>query len=89
MTHSKNTKSKLVEKLYQEGQKLARESKHEDAISYFDKVLEQHPTNTDAFYSKGLRLIELGKHKKAFLCFDEIFRFDPNSDYDCNFTLIK
>jgi len=50
-----------------------------EAISYFDQILEIDPNNIDAMNNKGGILLEQDKIKEAVLYFDKILEIDPNN----------
>ena len=47
-------------------------AEYEQAISYFDQVLEIDPNNIDALISKGLSLIQLEKYDDAITIFSKV-----------------
>jgi len=50
----------------------------EEAISYFEKVLEIEPNHLDALNNIGGLLSTLGKHNEAIFYFDTIIEIEPN-----------
>jgi len=49
--------------LYYKGNTFNTPGNYQEAISYYDKVLEIDPNNVNALYAKGLYLLgDLGNH---------------------------
>lgn len=44
-------------------------------------ILEQYPTNLDAWETKGEALIELGRYEDALLCFNKTLELEPYEQY--------
>lgn len=61
------------------GNSLFEEAKYEDAIAYYDKVLEKDPKNKWAWINKGYALAELTKYEETILCFDKAVEMYPKS----------
>ena len=55
------------------------DSQFEEAIEYFDKILEKDPQNTKALTNKGVALGSLGRTLEAISQFDKALEIDPNS----------
>ena len=72
-------RSLKFERIYRKGQRLALKEQYDDAIHYFEKVLEKHPNDTNSMYSKALSLIELEEYQKAISCFDKILKLELNA----------
>ena len=52
----------------------------EEALSYYDSLLEIMPNNTDFNFNKGyVYLVYLGENERALECFDKVLQIDPNS----------
>ena len=66
--------------LFNTGLKLIENSKFEEAISYFDKVLEIDPNHVDALYNKGSLLYSMGKSYEAISYLAKAVDIDPNHD---------
>ncbi len=58
---------------------LGKQKKHENAISFLDKVLEKEPENNEALFYKATELSELGRHQDAILIFDKILKEFPKN----------
>ncbi|MBW9223743.1 tetratricopeptide repeat protein [Methanothermococcus sp. SCGC AD-155-E23] len=67
----KKSKDKTVEKWLSEGDILYEQGRYEEALEYFDKVLEINPNCADAWSRKGLTLARLGRYEEAIRCFDK------------------
>lgn len=53
----------------------------EEALSYYDSLLEIMPDNPDFIYNKGyVYLVYIGDNEKALDCFDQVLRIDPTSE---------
>ena len=52
----------------------------EEALSYYDSLLEIMPNNTDFNFNKGyVYLVYLGENEKALECFNKVLQIDPAS----------
>ena len=52
----------------------------EEALSYYDSLLNIMPDNTDFIYNKGyVYLVYLGDNDEALRCFDKVLQLDPTS----------
>ena len=67
------------ESLMEKGIDAILDSQFEDAIAYFDKILEKDPQNTQALTNKGVALGNLGKSSEAISLFDKVLEIDPNN----------
>jgi tetratricopeptide (TPR) repeat protein len=63
---------------------LGRDSKGQDAITWYGKVLAVDPNDTFALYGKGLALFALGKYEEAITWYDKALAIDPNYSYAQN-----
>jgi tetratricopeptide (TPR) repeat protein len=61
------------------GNTLFEETKYEEAIACYDRVLEKDPKNKWAWINKGSALAELTKHEDAILCFEKAVEMYPKS----------
>ena len=66
-----------VSELVSKGYSLASLGRYEEAILYFDKVLEIDPHDANALNDKGSCLDELGRHEDALRCFDQALKIAP------------
>jgi tetratricopeptide (TPR) repeat protein len=64
--------------LYNKGLFLERLGKHEEAIEWFNRVLDIEPKYTNALGNKGFSLFGLEKYKEAIQYFDRALAIDPN-----------
>ena len=52
----------------------------EEALAYYDSLLEIMPDNTDFNFNKGyVYLVYLGENEKALECFNRVLQIDPTS----------
>lgn len=65
--------------LLQKGLELNNASKYDEAIPYFDQVLEIEPNNTKALILKGAMLGQLNQSQKAISYFDKVLEIDPKN----------
>ena len=63
--------------LLNEGIKLYELGKFQEAISYFDQVLEINPNNATAIAKKGDSLFELGNPREAVIYFEKLLIVAP------------
>jgi len=66
-----------LDNLLKEGNILLQLGKFNDAISYFDQVLEIEQNNVEALAKKGDALAELGKLEEAASYYDKVIRIKP------------
>ncbi len=67
------------ELLMEKGIDAIFDSQFEEAISYFDKILEKDPQNTKALTNKGVALGSLERTLEAISQFDKVLEIDPNN----------
>jgi tetratricopeptide (TPR) repeat protein len=72
--------AKYTEAFYYQGNELYKLGACEEAISYFDKVLEIDPNNVAAWNSKGLALSSLEMYDEAIRCFDKSLSIYPSAN---------
>ena len=63
----------------EEGQRCAKEGKHEKAIQYFDQALSENPNSADAWLAKCNELKALGRYAEALECYTTALQIDPKS----------
>ena len=52
----------------------------EQALTYYDALLELVPNHPDCIYNKGyVYLVYMGENDKALECFDQVLQINPNS----------
>ena len=61
-----------LEEFLEEAEEFFDEENYEEAIIYYDKVLEIEPTNPDALFSKSLALEKLGQLEESFSNLEKI-----------------
>ena len=64
--------------LFNKAVSLGELGKYEEAIIYWDKVLETHPEDTDALYNKAYELYNLGRNEEAIIYYDKVLEINPN-----------
>jgi len=62
---------------FDKGMESFRLGEYEQAISYFDRVLEIEPNNIDALYNKGNNLSQLEKFEEAIPYYVKVLNLDP------------
>jgi len=65
--------------LFERAKEAVKSGEYEKSIEYFDKILEQEPSNIDAQINKGAALIELEKYQEAILGYDKVLENDPKN----------
>lgn len=65
--------------LLHKGMDQVKRVKFEEAIEFFDQVLEMNPQNADAWNNKGVVLYQMGEAVGALTCYDEALKADPES----------
>jgi len=66
-----------IELLLNAGDKFSKLQRFEEAISYYDKVLEIEPNHVDALYKKGSVLYDQDNYYDAMSYFDKVLQIDP------------
>ena len=51
---------------------------YDDAIVYYDKVIELNPSYISAWNNKGIALYRLKMYESAINCYDKAIEIDPN-----------
>jgi tetratricopeptide (TPR) repeat protein len=64
---------------------LASLGHYDEAILWYDKVLDIDPTNISALNNKGVALYNLGHYDEAILWYDKVLDIDPN-DLDAEYN---
>ena len=64
--------------LFEKGKESYMAGNSEEAISYFEKVLQIEPNHVDALNNIGAILITLDKHEEAIPFFDQVLAIEPN-----------
>ena len=68
-----------VETLYNTANNFYDNQKYDEALQYFDKVLDIDPSNVNALNNKGLALDHLQRYDEALQYFDKALTIDPSS----------
>jgi tetratricopeptide (TPR) repeat protein len=82
----------VIEDFIKKGMEMRKQEKFEDAILYFDRVLEMDPENEIAMNNKGVALRKMGRFQEAEVCFDKVLtKNDTNASvwYNKSFVLFK
>ena len=69
-----NSKEKI---LLNKGIDKVKRGKPEEALGYFDKILEANPQNSDAWNNKGVALFYLGRVEEALEAYDKALALNP------------
>jgi len=69
--------SDLLEEYLEQAEELFEEESYQEAISYYDQVLEIDSTNNDAFLGKALALESLGRDEESLSNLEQITIQDP------------
>jgi len=67
-----------IEDLNNTGRELFALGELEEALTYFDRVLETDPNHIKALINKGIALAQIGKPEEALTYFDRVLETDPN-----------
>lgn len=81
-----------IEELYSKGVDFGSLGNYDEAIKYFDKVLEMEPNHEKALFNKGWAYEDMGKLEKALECYEKLIEINPkNSEawYNKSFVLQK
>jgi len=68
-----------IETLFEEGVNKIQFGEYEQALTYFDKILELDPENVKALMNKASVLISLKKHSDAICYFDKVLEIEPKN----------
>lgn len=69
----------LVEELNRRGVELRKAGRAEEAITFFDRVLEIDPANLAAYHNRGVALRTLGRYGEALANFERVLQSDPEN----------
>lgn len=65
--------------LVHKGMDRVKRNEFEEAIEFFDQVLETNPNNADAWNNKGVALFKMGRPDDALECYDRALAADPEN----------
>ncbi|MDD1662559.1 MAG: tetratricopeptide repeat protein [Methanomicrobiales archaeon] len=63
----------------EEGQRCAKEGKHEKALGFFDEAIRENPASADAWLAKCNELKALERYPEALECYSTALKIDPKS----------
>jgi len=63
----------------EEGQRCAREGRHEEAIGFFDRAITENPRSADAWLAKCNELKSLERFGEALECYATALKINPKS----------
>jgi tetratricopeptide (TPR) repeat protein len=66
-----------LESLINEGNVLYAQTKYDEAIACYDRILEVDPNYYFAWGNKGLALDNLAKYDEAIACYDRVLDLHP------------
>ena len=72
----------------EKGKELSRLQQYEEALPYFEKVLEIDPTNIDAIKSKSFILLLRGEFEEASSILDVVLELNPNDRFALNLKIM-
>lgn len=65
--------------LVHKGMDRVKREQFEEALEFFDRVLEMNPENADAWNNKGVALYWMGRPEEALQCYDQSLKADPGN----------
>jgi len=65
--------------LFSKAYNLYNKGEYEEAIEYFDKMLQLDPNNVYTLIGKGNSFIYLGKYVEALVYYDKVLAIDPDN----------
>jgi tetratricopeptide (TPR) repeat protein len=77
-SYSQLANDENINPLIEKGNQYFDEQRYEQAIPYYDRVLEIDPNYVEALYNKGAALDSLGKYNEAMQYIDRVLEIDPN-----------
>ena len=80
--------SENVSELLKQGGLLSQSEQYDEALPYFEKVLQLDPENVGALKAKGLLLIYTGKYEEASSILDKAIELKPEDLDALNFKMI-
>jgi len=73
-----------VDLLYKKGLEAMAAGNYDEAISYFDQILEIDPNYVEVLNNKGASLGHLGEIEEGIAYFDKTLEIDPNNEIAWN-----
>ena len=67
-----------INSLLDEGNRLFLQKKFQQAITYYDKILDEDPKNISSLNNKGYALSKLKDFTNAMKCYEIALRIRPN-----------
>jgi len=77
-----------IDELIEKGNEHFRLGQYEEALPYFEKVLEIEPTNIDALKSKSFILFVSGEFEEASSFLDKVLEIEPNDRNSLNLKIM-
>jgi Lipoprotein NlpI, contains TPR repeats len=65
--------------LVHKGIDRVKREQFDDALEFFDRVLEMNPENADALNNKGVALYHMNRPTEALKCYDQALSADPEN----------
>lgn len=65
--------------LVHKGMDRVKRNELDEAMEFFDQVLEMNPENADAWNNKGVALFKMGRPGDALECYDRALAADPGN----------
>ncbi len=78
MKQNEKEKQILLLERFNEAQSLVTQGKKEEAIEFYDKILEEFPNEKSILYGKGMAYYEFNEFPAAIECFDLILEKNPD-----------
>ena len=61
-----------IERLLSEGQRSLNLDNPKEALSFYEKILDQKPTHLEALLKKGNIFGRFGRFNEAIICYDDV-----------------
>ena len=78
-TNATGQKMQDIDTLFEESVNKIQFGEYEQALAYFDKILELDPENVKALMNKASVLVSLKKHSDAICYFDKVLEIEPKN----------
>ena len=66
-----------IDSILDEANRLFLQGKLKEAVSYYDKILEENPNHMGCLNNKGYALSKLKDYDSALQCYDSALKMDP------------